>query len=124
MEQIAQVIGGNAENLDFDDGAFEMVVATLVFCTIAEPQKAMNEVFRVLKPGGRFLLLEYVEVAECDRRASSRLGGHPFGKFFTEGCHLNRDPEPPALHAGFELTEKKVIWNGLGKILHYVKPIS
>src|SRR3977135_2243075 len=52
--------GGDAQQLDFPDGSFDTVVCTLGLCTIPDDRAAVHEVRRVLRPGGRFLLLEHV----------------------------------------------------------------
>jgi len=49
----------DAENLEFSDGCFDTVVSTFVFCTVPNPERAMAEVYRVLKPGGRAVFLEH-----------------------------------------------------------------
>ena len=51
---------GDAQALDFPDCSFDTVVATLALCTISDPRRAVGEAFRVLRPGGRFVLLEHV----------------------------------------------------------------
>ena len=50
----------SAEQLPFKDSAFDCAFATLVFCSVASPQKAFTELRRVVKPGGRIVLLEHV----------------------------------------------------------------
>lgn len=104
----------DAEKLPFPDSSFDTVVATLVFCTVPDPDKAMEEVYRVLKPGGTFLLLEHV-------RKNTRVAGKvldtltPAWKLVAGGCHLNRDPEPKISELGFQVLSKKILWKGLGK---------
>ena len=56
----AEVIETPAELLPFDDDSFDTVVATLVLCTIPDPERALSEVARVLKPDGRLLFIEHV----------------------------------------------------------------
>jgi ubiquinone/menaquinone biosynthesis C-methylase UbiE len=51
---------GDAEKLDFPDASFDSVVCTLGLCTIPDDHAAVAEVRCVLRPGGRFLLLEHV----------------------------------------------------------------
>ncbi|UJF25705.1 class I SAM-dependent methyltransferase [Planococcus sp. 107-1] len=46
-----------AEQLPFNENVFDTVVATLVFCTIPDPQKALEEIQRVAKPGARIFFL-------------------------------------------------------------------
>lgn len=51
---------GDAQQLDFADGTFDEVVATFVFCSVPDPVLGLREAARVLKPGGRLLLLEHM----------------------------------------------------------------
>jgi ubiquinone/menaquinone biosynthesis C-methylase UbiE len=51
---------GDAEALPFEDASFDTVVSTLSLCTVPDERKAIAEVKRVLRPGGRFVLLEHV----------------------------------------------------------------
>lgn len=49
-----------AERLPFADGAFDAAFATLVFCSVTEPRRALGELRRVVRSGGRVVLLEHV----------------------------------------------------------------
>jgi ubiquinone/menaquinone biosynthesis C-methylase UbiE len=51
---------GDAQALDFPDSSFDTVVCTLSLCSIPNDRKAVAEVRRVLRSGGRFVLLEHV----------------------------------------------------------------
>jgi ubiquinone/menaquinone biosynthesis C-methylase UbiE len=51
---------GDAQALEFGDATFDTVVCTLSLCTIPDDRAAVAEVQRVLRPGGRFVLLEHV----------------------------------------------------------------
>jgi ubiquinone/menaquinone biosynthesis C-methylase UbiE len=57
---LAQVVQASAEDLPFDDDAFDTVVSTLVLCGVGDQARALREVRRVLRPGGRLLFLEHV----------------------------------------------------------------
>lgn len=50
----------DAQHLQLEDASFDAVVATFVFCSVPDPVAGLREVLRVLKPGGRLLLLEHV----------------------------------------------------------------
>jgi phosphatidylethanolamine/phosphatidyl-N-methylethanolamine N-methyltransferase len=50
----------DAQVLPYPEASFDSVVATFVFCTIPDPQRALREARRVLVPGGRILVLEHV----------------------------------------------------------------
>lgn len=54
---------GDVQALEFADGEFDDVVATFVFCSVPDPMLGLSEVRRVLKPGGRLLMLEHVRAA-------------------------------------------------------------
>jgi ubiquinone/menaquinone biosynthesis C-methylase UbiE len=51
---------GDSQSLEFPDASFDTVVATFVFCSVADPVQGLREVSRVVKPGGQVLLLEHV----------------------------------------------------------------
>jgi ubiquinone/menaquinone biosynthesis C-methylase UbiE len=50
----------DVQHLDFPDNSFDTVIATFVFCSVPSPLQGLQEARRVLKPGGRLLLLEHV----------------------------------------------------------------
>jgi len=50
-----------AESLPFPDDYFDTVISSFVFCTVLEPEKAMTEIRRVLKPCGRIIFLEHTK---------------------------------------------------------------
>ena len=50
----------DAQNMTFEDAAFDSVAGTFVFCSVPDPLKGLREVARVTRPGGQVLLLEHV----------------------------------------------------------------
>jgi ubiquinone/menaquinone biosynthesis C-methylase UbiE len=50
---------GSGEQLPFEEDTFDCVVSTFTLCSIEDVCRAIGEVYRVLKPGGRFLFLEH-----------------------------------------------------------------
>ncbi len=94
------VVSSPAEDLPFDDDSFDTVVATLVLCTVDDPQRALTEARRVLVEGGRLLFIEHVR-SMSPRRAwwQDRLE-RPWG-FLAGGCHPNRATDQLLAGAGF-----------------------
>jgi SAM-dependent methyltransferase len=63
---------GRAESLHFvPTGSVDVVVCTLVLCSVADPPAAVREALRVLKPGGRFLFIEHVAAEGQGQRAAA-----------------------------------------------------
>lgn len=90
---------GDAQALDFPDGRFDTVVSTLTLCTIPADRRAVAEVWRVLRPGGRFLLLEHVRSPNLPVRAIQRLLDPLFVRFSAD--HLLREPLHDLIAQGF-----------------------
>lgn len=78
-----------AEYLPFADASFDTVVATLVLCTVGDPERAVSEVARVLRPGGRLLFLEHVRAKAGWRAALQRRSVRPWAAF-ADGCQCDR----------------------------------
>jgi ubiquinone/menaquinone biosynthesis C-methylase UbiE len=95
-----RVVEASAEDLPFDDGSFDVVVSTLVLCTVPNPLQALVEARRVLVEGGKLLYLEHVRSRRPGlARWQNRLE-RPWG-FFAGGCHPNRDTGQLLADAGF-----------------------
>ena len=85
-----EVIEAPADELPFPDASFDTVTLTLVLCTVPDPDAALREIARVLKPGGRFLFLEHVRSEDPSlARWQDRLHGPWF--VLGHGCNCNRD---------------------------------
>nr|WP_084374868.1 class I SAM-dependent methyltransferase [Neobacillus soli] len=85
-----EMVQASAEELPFEADTFDTVVATLVFCTIPNPEKAILEMKRVCKSEGKILLFEHVKM---ENRFLSTLQNWltPVWKKVCDGCCLNRD---------------------------------
>ena len=78
-----------AESLPYPDDSFDVVLAGVVFCTVQDPDAALEEVVRVLKPDGEFRFLEHVG-ADGWRGSGQRLLD-PVWQRVAGGCHLTRE---------------------------------
>jgi ubiquinone/menaquinone biosynthesis C-methylase UbiE len=100
----AQLVAAPAEALPFPDDTFDTAVATLVLCTIPDPVAAIDELARVLKPGGRLLFIEHVRAEDASSaRWQDRLE-KPW-RFLADGCHCNRDTEANLRASSFKVEE-------------------
>jgi ubiquinone/menaquinone biosynthesis C-methylase UbiE len=116
-----EVVEAGAEQLPFGDGSFDTVVSTLALCTVPDPERAVAEARRVLRPDGRFLFIEHVRDGEGTGRArwQDRLE-RPWG-WIAGGCHPNRDTGK-LLADGFDAVEKEDI-EFPGTVPPIVKPM-
>lgn len=85
----SSVMVAEAERLPFEDDRFDTVVSTLVLCTVNEPRQAIDEIARVLRPGGNLLFLEHVR-ADSRRLARWQDRLHRPWHAFAAGCNANR----------------------------------
>ena len=95
-----------AERLPFADETFDSAVTTLVFCSVTDPLRGLQEVRRVLKPGGAFMLVEHVR-AQGPVLASMQSMMTPFTKRLAGNCHWNRNTEQTVYAAGFQMVERR-----------------
>lgn len=94
----------SAEALPCASSSIDTVVTTWSLCSIPEPMKALREMRRVLKPGGRLLFVEHGRAPdEGVRRWQERL--NPVWKKLAGGCNLNRPMEDLIRAAGFAIVE-------------------
>jgi ubiquinone/menaquinone biosynthesis C-methylase UbiE len=99
-----EFVGLDGASLPLEDASVDAALSTFTLCTIPDVVGALNEVRRVLRPGGTFHFLEHglcpePEVARKQRRFNGiqqRLAG---------GCHLDRPIDALIGEAGFELAE-------------------
>jgi ubiquinone/menaquinone biosynthesis C-methylase UbiE len=103
-EQLGRAVDlrvGDAQALEFADASFDTVVCTLGLCTIPDPRRAVAEARRVLRPGGRLLLLEHVRSPVRAVRVIERLLEPLSVRFAAD--HLTREPLDYLRAEGFEI---------------------
>jgi ubiquinone/menaquinone biosynthesis C-methylase UbiE len=107
---------GKAENLPFKDNFFDGVVVCFVLCSVNSLEMALNEIARVLKPGGKFILLEHIK---SDKKIIGKLqdiSAKPYSLIF-KNCHPNRNPLLSINKEMFDLSFKFQIPYILGNLL-------
>ena len=99
------LVRGDAQALPFRDGAFDTVVSGLVFCSVPDPRRGLDEVRRVLKPDGKLRMLEHVRSTKHWKgRMQDQL--QPVWTRISGGCHPNRDTERSVEAAGFTIDHR------------------
>ncbi len=107
----------SVEALPFTDATFDSAVATLVFCSVSDPVRGLQEIKRVLKPGGTLFLFEHVrskttviaQVQDALVPVTTRLFGN---------CHWNRDAEQLVREAGFQVAQVRAVGGSLSLMPH------
>ncbi len=89
-----------AEALPFGDDTFDTAVMTLVFCSVADPERSLRELLRTLKPGGRLLMAEHVRSSHA-ALAATQSALVPLTTRLASNCHWNRDAASVVRQAGF-----------------------
>jgi len=85
----ARAVRADLLALPFPDASFDVVVSTLVLCTVPDPEAAVAELRRVLAPGGRLLFIEHLR-ADTSRLARWQDRLAPPWAAFASGCRCNR----------------------------------
>ena len=97
------VLRAPAEDLPFEDGTFDTAVSTLVLCGVDDQPRALRELHRVLRPGGKLLFIEHVRSDEPGlARKQDRINGL---NHFLVGCDCNRTTLDSIQAAGFEVSQ-------------------
>ena len=112
----------DAEHLPFDDASFDTVVCTLSLCSVSDDRAAINELHRVLRPGGQLLLLDHVAATNRFLLALQRLWEKITLRF--AGDHQTRHPLPLAEQAGFVVQDSRRSKLGTVERLRAVKPAT
>jgi SAM-dependent methyltransferase len=95
-------IGLDAEVIRAESGSADCALSTFTLCSIPDAQKALREVRRILKPGGKLLFLEHGRAPDAGvARWQARL--NPWERALLGNCHLDRDIAALVRGAGFEL---------------------
>jgi ubiquinone/menaquinone biosynthesis C-methylase UbiE len=92
----------SAEALPFRDGSFDTVLSGLVFCSVPDARRGLDEIRRVLRSDGRLRMLEHVRSTRpWKARFQDRIA--PIWLRVSGGCHPNRETEATVAAAGFEI---------------------
>jgi ubiquinone/menaquinone biosynthesis C-methylase UbiE len=116
---LAKVLRAPAEDLPFHDGTFDTVVSTLVLCGVSDQPRALRQLRRVLRPGGRLLFIEHV------RSGDARLARHQdrlnWLNRLVVCCDCNRPTLTSLQAAGFIPTQVRHLV--MEKVPSFVSPL-
>ena len=114
-----EIVAWEAELLACDAASFDAVVCTLVLCSVRDPKQSLEEIRRVLRPGGKLCFLEHVAAEDPSRLAWQRRA-EPLWKVVAGNCHLCRDTAGSIETAGFAF--EKITRESARKALPIVRP--
>jgi len=105
-------VGLDGRSLPLEDASCDGALCTFTLCTVPEPDVALAELRRVVKPGGRFHFLEH-GLAPDPKVVAFQHRMEPLQRRLADGCHLTRDPAALARSAGFAVDElEQRYWAG------------
>lgn len=96
---------GTADALPAGDESVDTVVSTLVLCSVPDMDRALAEIGRVLRPGGRFLFVEHVAAPEGTSLRHVQHAIQPLWSVIGDGCHPDRETGRAIEAAGFAHVE-------------------
>jgi ubiquinone/menaquinone biosynthesis C-methylase UbiE len=118
-ESRATILRAPAEDIPFGDDSFDTAVSTLVLCGVDDQQRALREIRRVLRPGGRFLFIEHVRSDDADlAKLQDRMNGI---NRIVARCECNRATLRSIEAEGFDVTELEQTM--LPKAPKFVRPL-
>ena len=89
----ARLLQAGAESLPFEDASFDTIVATFILCTTPDPALVVDEIYRLLAPGGRYLFLEHVHAGDGTLLGRFQDLVEIPHRYIAAGCHPNRRTE-------------------------------
>lgn len=109
----------DSKNLPMADNTFDSVVSTWTLCSIADVEQALQEIKRVLKPGGKFFFIEH----GLSNKPTVQVWQHrltPLQKMWADGCHLNRDIQALVEHQFGQIEVKQFTPSNLPELTSHL----
>ena len=99
----------SAESIDLPTSSVDSVVCTFSLCSIPDPQKALNEIYRILKPGGKYFFCEHGISPDFSTKVFQNVSNIFYPKL-SGGCHANRDIPKLITDSGLKIDEKDTMY--------------
>lgn len=116
-----RLLQADIHSLPFEDNSFDTVIGTLVFCGVADYLHGLQEVKRVLKPGGQLLLFEHVLSHKKELKILMNLLNPLFLKLIGESIDHKTDEK--IKEAGFENIVINNLWIDIFKLIEAYSPL-
>ena len=115
-----ELVRADVQMLGFADNSFNSVVTSCTFCSVPDPVSGLEELKRVMKPGGKLLMFEHVR--------SNIFWMGPMMDLLTYvsrkvGPDLNRRTKENVIRAGFKLKQEINIYLDMVKLFEAIKPL-
>jgi ubiquinone/menaquinone biosynthesis C-methylase UbiE len=114
--RVAQIVDAPAERLPLADASVDTVVSTLVLCTVDDPERALGEIARVLRPNGQLLFIEHVRASSRFLAACQEKLFEPWRRF-GGGCRCNQPTLELMRGCGFVVEADDDAWRGMPPIV-------
>jgi ubiquinone/menaquinone biosynthesis C-methylase UbiE len=101
------VVEGVAEELPLADASVDAAVMAGVLCSVHDPCRALDEVARVLRPGGELRFYEHVLARNARLATVQRVLDATLWPRLLGGCHTTRDTEETLIASGFRLEARE-----------------
>ncbi len=111
------VVDAQAEQLPVASESVDTVVSTLCLCTVDDPERALREIARVLRPGGQLLFIEHVRARSRRLAAFQDNLADPW-RHFAGGCRCNRDTVARMRACGLTVEARDAVWRGMPAVVH------
>ena len=98
-----ELVACSGEEVPFPDQSFDTVLATYILCTTSDPERVLEEIHRLLAPGGRYLFLEHVHAGEGTWLGRVQDLVEIPHRYIAAGCHPNRRTERLLAHSRLEV---------------------
>ncbi len=109
----------DVQSLYYADNSFDTVIATFVFCSVPQPIKGLQELYRVCKPGGQVLLLEHVLSSKPLTAKMMRLMNPLIASVF--GANINRQTVKNVQACGFKKVLLDPVSSDMVKLIQAIK---
>lgn len=100
-----EILSDKAECLPFVDASFDVVVCTLVLCSVKNLEKTLFEIHRILRPQGKLIFIEHIAAINNTKRYRWQCRLEFLWKYIAAGCHLTRCTGDAIINAGFKMIE-------------------